>query len=82
MIVDAMDIDNNGKIYWNEFLATLISREIIFKHENLKEAFDYFDQDHKGYFDAADFQKAVCQVGNIHVVVEEIPNLLQDAFKK
>lgn len=52
MVVDAMDIDNNGKIYWNEFLSTLISREIVFKPENLKEAYEYFDQEKKGYFDA------------------------------
>lgn len=40
-----MDIDNNDKIYWNEFLSTLISREIVFKYENLKDVFDFFDKD-------------------------------------
>ena len=82
MIVDAMDIDNNGKIYWNEFLATLISKEIVFKHENLKEVFDNFDIHKKGYFDVNDFQEAVCQIGNISVVKDEIPKLFEEAFKK
>eukprot|EP00347_Sterkiella_histriomuscorum_P001647 403371218 len=82
MIVNSMDIDNNGKIYWNEFLHTLISREIVFKHENLREAYECFDQNQKGYFDAEDFQRAVSNIGNIQVVKEEIPKLLFDAFQK
>jgi Ca2+-binding EF-hand superfamily protein len=46
-----MDLDEDGKIYWNEFLAATISQAIFLKEENLKEAFLYFDKEGKGYFD-------------------------------
>jgi Ca2+-binding EF-hand superfamily protein len=42
-IFSSMDIDENGKIYWNEFLAATISQAIFLKEENLKEAFNNFD---------------------------------------
>lgn len=64
-IVQSMDIDNNGKIYWNEFCSALISREIIFKPENICEAFQLIDIDEKGWFTAQDFCNAVCQIGNL-----------------
>lgn len=54
-----MDLDDNGKIYWNEFLAATISQAIFLKEENLKEAFNHFDQKRKGYFDLDDLQKAL-----------------------
>lgn len=52
-------MDENGKIYYNEFLAATISSAIFLKEENLKEAFYKFDIDKKGYFDLSDFIKAM-----------------------
>jgi len=43
LIFNSMDIDDNGKIYWNEFLAATISQAIFLKEENLIEAFNNFD---------------------------------------
>lgn len=51
-----MDMDENGRVYWNEFLAATISQAIFLKEENLKEAFNNFDQGRKGYFDLDDLK--------------------------
>jgi Ca2+-binding EF-hand superfamily protein len=53
-MADAIDIDNNNKIYWNEFLSCFIGEEFIFNYNNLMEVFDFFDSQKKGYFDAND----------------------------
>ena len=50
-IFNSMDLDEDKRIYWNEFLAATISQAIFLKEENLKEAFSNFDHDRKGYFD-------------------------------
>lgn len=42
-MVDSIDIDNNDKIYWNEFLSCVLSPSIVFKDENIKEIFKLFD---------------------------------------
>lgn len=53
-MADGIDIDNNSKIYWNEFLSCFIQREVIFNYNNLLEVFDFFDSNKKGYFDTND----------------------------
>lgn len=55
-IFNSIDLDENGRIYWNEFLAATISQAIFLKEENLKEAFNNFDQSRKGYFDIEDLK--------------------------
>ena len=54
-----MDIDGNGKVHWNEFLSAIISQTIIMRAENLREAFNFFDRDSKGYFTSSDFKSAI-----------------------
>lgn len=56
-IFNSMDLDENGRIYYNEFLAATISQAIFLKEENLKEAFNNFDQSRKGYFDIEDLKR-------------------------
>jgi Ca2+-binding EF-hand superfamily protein len=54
-----MDLDENGRIYWNEFLASTISQAIFLKEDNMKEAFNNFDSQRKGYFDINDLKKSL-----------------------
>lgn len=58
-IFETMDLDQNGKIYWNEFIAGLFSDDLVLRDENLKEIFLFFDKDKKGYFDIDDFIRVV-----------------------
>ncbi len=57
-IVDTIDIDDNNKIYWYEFLSSVLSHSIMYREENIKEVFSIFDKDKKGYFDATDVKNA------------------------
>ena len=55
-VFNSMDVDENGKVYWNEFLAATISQAIFLKEENLKEAFNSFDTEKKGWFTYEDLR--------------------------
>ena len=55
-VFNSMDVDQNGRVYWNEFLAATISQAIFLKEENLKEAFSSFDVDKKGWFTKEDLK--------------------------
>lgn len=58
-IFESIDVDKNGKIFWNEFLAATISQSIYLKDDNLKEAFNNFDHDRDGYFDLENLKDAL-----------------------
>lgn len=55
-IFSSMDVDENGRIYWNEFLAATVSSAIFLKEENLREAFNSFDVKKKGFFTKEDLR--------------------------
>lgn len=78
---DAVDIDGNGKIHWNEFLSSIINQAIINRPENMQEAFNFFDRDQKGYFTAQDFKTAIgdpyLSFGGVHA---DFANVIEEAF--
>ena len=43
-----MDSDQNGTISYTEFISALISKEVYFKEDKLKQAFQLFDKDNDG----------------------------------
>ena len=55
-----MDMDSNNKVYWSEFLTATISHAIYLREDNLKEAFNNFDKEKKGYFDLSDMKSCLC----------------------
>ncbi|CDW76792.1 protein kinase [Stylonychia lemnae] len=81
-IVDAIDIDKNDVIYWNEFISSLITVEIIYNHENLKEVYYYFDLDKKGYFDSNDLDIALKKIQRESMVEGSSKDMLEETFKK
>ena len=60
---ESIDVDSNGKIYWNEFLAATISQAIYLKEENLREAFNNFDKEKRGFFDLEDLKTTLADPG-------------------
>lgn len=78
---EAMDIDGNGRVYWNEFLSAIINHSIFLKEENLREAFTFLDRDGKGFFTAQDFKIAIgdqhLSFGGAHA---NFGNVIQEAF--
>lgn len=81
-IVDAMDIDKDQAIYWNEFVTALITVEIIYNHENLKEVYYYFDQEKKGYFDAKDLEVALTKIEKQSMIQNRAEKMLEETFRK
>ena len=45
---DAIDVDQNGKIDYTEFIAATMDEANFYKHERLLEAFESFDKDGSG----------------------------------
>ena len=74
-----MDLDGNGKIYWNEFLTATISQSIYLKEENLREAFGNFDREKKGYFEREDLQK-LFEESTLVIKSSDIDNIFDNAF--
>lgn len=48
-IMTVIDVDNNGFIEYEEFLRATLNKEKLLSKENIKLAFDLFDQDGSGY---------------------------------
>lgn len=47
-IIDSIDTDGDGVIDYSEFIAAAYNREILLSQQNLKVAFNMFDQDGNG----------------------------------
>lgn len=43
-----MDVDNNGRLAYNEFISACLSKSAANNRDYLKFAFDYFDINHDG----------------------------------
>jgi len=48
-LLEGIDLDGNHTIDYNEFLAATVSRNVFIREENIRLAFDCFDEDHSGY---------------------------------
>ncbi|KAH7300804.1 hypothetical protein KP509_24G079100 [Ceratopteris richardii] len=49
VLMKAADIDNNGSLDYEEFIAATVHYNKLHKEENLAAAFAYFDKDNSGY---------------------------------
>jgi Ca2+-binding EF-hand superfamily protein len=74
-----MDLDQNGKVYWSEFLSATISQTVFLKEENLKEAFSKFDTEKKGHFGVDDLMK-VFSTSGIDIKNKEVEMVFKEAF--
>ena len=56
-IMSSVDTDNNGFINYTEFLKAAVSERVLLSSENLRRAFDLFDQDKSGTISAEELKK-------------------------
>jgi Ca2+-binding EF-hand superfamily protein len=49
--VRSIDINDSGKIDFNEFIIAMYDRRKLYMRESLAEAFEYFDVDHTGFIE-------------------------------
>lgn len=62
-IMDRIDIDKNGFVEYEEFIAATINKKKLLTEENVKKAFDAFDRDNSGKISAEEL-KMVLSGGN------------------
>ncbi len=55
-VFEAIDVDENGKISYTEFLAAMYSKTQL-KENNLKDAFNFFDKDGDGEITLAEMSE-------------------------
>ena len=56
-IIDALDIDKNGVIEYQEYIQGLCNKNKLFNEFNLKNVFVTIDNDNKGYITSEDIKK-------------------------
>jgi calcium-dependent protein kinase len=50
-IAQSVDINDSGKIDFNEFIIAMYDRRKLYLRESLGEAFEHFDVDHTGFIE-------------------------------
>eukprot|EP00349_Pseudokeronopsis_sp_Brazil_P000924 CAMPEP_0202961996 /NCGR_PEP_ID=MMETSP1396-20130829/6091_1 /ASSEMBLY_ACC=CAM_ASM_000872 /TAXON_ID= /ORGANISM="Pseudokeronopsis sp., Strain Brazil" /LENGTH=102 /DNA_ID=CAMNT_0049682263 /DNA_START=1207 /DNA_END=1515 /DNA_ORIENTATION=+ len=80
-VFESIDIDQNKKIFWNEFFAASLSAKFYLTEENMKFAFNFFDREKKGYFELEDL-RAVTKETSLSLEENDLENILQLFLKK
>ena len=73
-VFESMDIDKDGQITYNEFLAATI---VDMEEDVLQKAFIYIDQDHKGFISTQDLQEAFRRNGR-NIKMEVLEQMIKD----
>eukprot|EP00803_Ostreobium_quekettii_P001566 evm.model.scf_1195.4 EVM.evm.TU.scf_1195.4 scf_1195:38509-47423(+) len=76
-IMLAADVDQNGVIDYNEFLAATVHQCKLQREEHLMEAFEHFDADGSGFITMEELQAALQEHGNTSKVTAAPLNTLQ-----
>ena len=59
MLQGAIDVDSNGSIDYEEFLASTVSTQHLEKEETMRKAFQHFDADNSGYITRDELHSAL-----------------------
>lgn len=65
-LVKSMDMDGNGALDYEEFIAATLSTAKMENEDNLARAFAYFDKDNSGYISRSEVQKVITDFGLDH----------------
>lgn len=77
-IMDDIDVDGNGVIDYNEFIAATMNVNKLENEEQLVKAFEHFDTDNSGYITRDELMEALTKYGNVD---ENIEQILRDVDK-
>ncbi|CAH8362144.1 unnamed protein product [Eruca vesicaria subsp. sativa] len=73
ILMDAGDIDRDGYLDCDEFIAISVHLKKMGNDEHLKKAFEFFDQDKNGYIEIEELREALSdEVGISEEVIEAI----------
>lgn len=62
-VLKSMDLDKNGKINYNQFIAGMISDEYCQKKDYVESIFHYFDNDKNGKISRHQLQESIGKMG-------------------
>ncbi|XVE96246.1 hypothetical protein REPUB_Repub02eG0204900 [Reevesia pubescens] len=71
-LMQAADVNNNGTIDYEEFIAATLHLNKVEKEDNLLAAFSYFDRDGSGYITQDELQKACQEFGIKDIRMDEM----------
>lgn len=75
------DVNGDGKVDYEEFLAATMHLGKLEREEHLYKAFQFFDKDGSGYITVDELQGALKEHGDAAVVAAHINEILQDVDK-
>mmetsp|Transcript_19888 Transcript_19888/g.64727 ORF Transcript_19888/g.64727 Transcript_19888/m.64727 type:complete len:514 (-) Transcript_19888:65-1606(-) len=71
-LIEAIDVDGNGQLDYQEFVAATIHYNKIAQGENLVKAFEHFDKDSSGYITKDELAQVLSEFGNEVTDLEQI----------
>ncbi|ALC42747.1 maker145 [Drosophila busckii] len=78
-LINEVDLDGNGSIEFNEFVALMINRLTqIYKAEDMIDAFQVFDKSNSGYLDAGELRTVYLALG-VKITNAEIDEIISAA---
>lgn len=76
-VFEVLDINQNGKIDYTEFIAGCMSSYVYTDESNLKKAFKFFDKDNDNQIDFKELKETLME-DNLEIQDEEINKLLSE----
>ncbi|WIA08867.1 hypothetical protein OEZ85_008288 [Tetradesmus obliquus] len=80
-IMENADVNGDGKVDYEEFLAATMHLGKLEREENLYRAFQFFDKDGSGYITIDELQTALKEHGDAAAVAAHIKDILADVDK-
>lgn len=80
-IMENADVNGDGKVDYEEFLAATMHLGKLEREENLYKAFQFFDKDGSGYITVDELQTALRDHGDAAQVAAHIQDILRDVDK-
>ena len=77
-IIDCIDTDKNGKINYNEFIASTLGDQLVSSKDNLKNVFSMMDKDGNGFIDQDELLGILKQHG--HISSEKVLRNMKEIF--
>lgn len=71
-LMEAADIDNDGKIDYSEFIGAMLHLNKVQKEDHLFAAFSYFDKDGSGYITTEELHQACVKFGLGDIPLDEV----------
>ena len=76
-LIEGADLDGDGVIDYEEFLAATVQMSKLNKEENLRKAFEHFDADNSGYITRDELESSLSKMegldaGQIELILADV----------